>query len=258
MPLPPPTLLQTVTDGGSCNTFFISMFCTARQTILGSALRSFTPTFYGYSLRFAPLDVVSCAKAPGVSPLAAPRQRQLQPAPSTVRLTQAMLQVDTFEELLSHVFGGCVLKAATPRQHRMGVNLRSYQSRAWEIARYLAKYPWRTPQVRPIVWIDDAPPEDVLADTWCDMWPTASPRLGPPRPGPQTSRKADSDTSPGKGPAPRDPYERNSPLGPPSGPLAVGLNTLSGPLRPQHQGRLPMDVLVFWPAPEQISQLSPI
>ena len=140
LPLPPPTLLQTVTDGGSCNTFFISMFCTARQAILGSALRSFTPTFYGYSLRFAPLDVVSCAKAPGVSPLAAPRQRQLQPAPSTIRLTQAMLQVDTFEELLSHVFGGCVLKAATPRQHRMGVNLRSYQSRAWEIARYLASH----------------------------------------------------------------------------------------------------------------------
>ena len=59
-------------DGESCNTFFISKFRNARQTILGSALRSFTTTLYGYSLRFSPLDGVSCAKAPGVSPLAAP------------------------------------------------------------------------------------------------------------------------------------------------------------------------------------------
>ena len=75
-----------------------------------------------------------------------------------------MLQVDTFEELLSHVFGGVRLKATCPRQHRMGVNLRSYQSRAKEIANDLGDMvDGGHYKVRPIAWI--------LPDSvdWCSM-----------------------------------------------------------------------------------------
>ena len=116
-----------------------------------------------------------------------------------------MLQVDTFEELLSHVFGGCVLKATTPRQHRMGVNLRSYQSRALEIAADLGQMvDGGHYKVRPICWIDDD------ADVWCDMWPTtflpswSAPTGGTDKPGKPSEKRRLADGS-----GPRDVYERN-------------------------------------------------
>ena len=146
-----------------------------------------------------------------------------------------MLQVGTFEELLSHVFGGCILKATTPRQHRMGVNLRSYQSRAREIASDLGEMvDGGHYKVRPIAWIDD----DI--DVWCDMWPTAflpswsAPTGGTDKPGkPQEKRRL------ADGSAPRDVCERNDAHGAPSGPPAVDFNTLSGPMRPQHSDVCP-------------------
>ena len=149
---------------------------------------------------------------------------------------QAMLQVGTFQELLSHVFGGCILKATTPRQHRMGVNLRSYQPRAREIAADLGEMvAGGHYKVRPIAWIDDE------LETWCDMWPTAylpswsAPTGGTDKPGKPHEKRRLADGS-----APRDIYERNQPSGAPSGPLAVDFNSLSGPMRPQHHDVCPV------------------
>ena len=115
-----------------------------------------------------------------------------------------MLQVDTFEELLSHVFGGCVLKATLPRQHRMGVNLRSYQSRAREIAKDLGDMvAGGHYKVRPVVWLDGD------TDVWCDMWPTAylpsfsAPTGGTDKPGKPLEKRRLADGS-----APRNVYVR--------------------------------------------------
>ena len=141
-----------------------------------------------------------------------------------------MLQVGSFKELLSHVFGGLTLKATLPRQLRMGANLRSYQSRAKEIAADLGEMvKGGHYKVRPLRWIGEG-------DTYvqCNVWPTAflpgcsAAMGGTDKPGKITEKRRLADGS-----GPRDIYERNRPDGPPDGPLAIDFNTLAGPMRPR-------------------------
>ena len=138
-----------------------------------------------------------------------------------------MLQVDTFQELLSHVFGGSILKATCPRQHRMGPNLRSYHLRAREIADDLddlikgGHY-----KVRPLRWLDEPSALPMCPVGYLPQW--SQPVGGTDKPGKPQEKRRLSDGS-----APRDVYVRTRPTGPPAGELATDFNTLSGPMRPR-------------------------
>lgn len=154
-----------------------------------------------------------------------------------------MLQVGSFQELLSHVFCGLTLKATLPRQHRMGANLRSYQSRTKEIASDLGEMvKGGHYKVRPLMWVGET------GDARCDVWPTAflpsysAPMGGRDKPGKITEKRRLADGS-----APCDVYERNQPEGPPDGPLAVDFNTLAGPMRPRPQDSVRTTAYVVTP-----------